>query len=146
MHVPRTIRWRVNTAAPPATVFEALTTDAGRASFWADEAVESVADGVIRFRFGNGQLCESQVLERVAPHTFRLTYFGGSAVTFALRPDGRGGTDVCLEEEGVAPEAWADNFAGWVSVLLNLKARVDHDVDLRNGDRTRTWEHGYVDV
>jgi len=33
----------------------------------------------------------------------------------------------------------------WVSVLMNLKARADHGVDLRNHDPARTWTKGYVD-
>jgi len=35
--------------------------------------------------------------------------------------------------------------AGRVSVLLALKAAVDHGVDLRNHDRERTWVQGYAD-
>jgi hypothetical protein len=38
------------------------------------------------------------------------------------------------------------NLAGWVSVLLALKAAVDFGVDLRNSDPARRWEDGYVDV
>jgi hypothetical protein len=35
--------------------------------------------------------------------------------------------------------------AGWVSVLLGLKAAADHGVDLRNHDAARTWSQGYCD-
>jgi hypothetical protein len=35
--------------------------------------------------------------------------------------------------------------AGWVSVLLALKAAVDFGVDLRNHDPERTWSTGFVD-
>ena len=45
------------------------------------------------------------------------------------------------------PAAWRhEHRAGWVSVLLALKAAVDFAVDLRNRDPDRTWEDGYVDV
>ena len=35
--------------------------------------------------------------------------------------------------------------AGWVSVLLAMKAAVDYGVDLRNHDETRTWSSGFAD-
>ena len=36
-------------------------------------------------------------------------------------------------------------IAGWVSVLLTLKAAIDFDVDIRNHDPKRTWDQGYAD-
>ncbi|MGK7295931.1 MAG: Ku protein, partial [Candidatus Wenzhouxiangella sp. M2_3B_020] len=56
------IRWRLHIPVPPKTVFEALDTDAGRAGFWAESAVER--DGRIEFRFFNGERCSSAILER----------------------------------------------------------------------------------
>ena len=38
-----------------------------------------------------------------------------------------------------------ENIAGWASVLLCLKAAVDHGVDLRNHDPQRAWANGYVE-
>jgi hypothetical protein len=35
--------------------------------------------------------------------------------------------------------------AGWVSLLLRLKASVDFGVDLRNHEEDRTWWHGYAE-
>jgi hypothetical protein len=35
--------------------------------------------------------------------------------------------------------------AGWVSVLMQLKAAVQFHVDLRNHSRERSWEKGYVE-
>jgi hypothetical protein len=35
--------------------------------------------------------------------------------------------------------------AGWVSVLMAMKAAVDHGVDLRNHDASRSWSNGYAD-
>ena len=35
--------------------------------------------------------------------------------------------------------------AGWVSVLMAMKAAVDHGVDLRNHDPARSWSDGYAD-
>lgn len=49
------IRWRMHIPAAPEQVFAALDSDAGRASFWAESAVE--VDGHIKFRFINGYTC-----------------------------------------------------------------------------------------
>jgi hypothetical protein len=44
------------------------------------------------------------------------------------------------------PDEWhAEVNAGWVSVLMALKAAADFRVDLRNHDTRRTWSQGYCD-
>ena len=55
------------------------------------------------------------------------------------------GTELCLRETNVAPESYGENLAGWVSVLMSLKARVDHGIDLRNHDERYSWSEGYVE-
>lgn len=139
-----TIRWRIHLRSAPETVYALLATDAGRARFWARRTVES-GDSV-RFEFGNGQTLDGALLERQPPRRFALTYFAGSRVSFALAPDGAGGTDLELVERGAPASERLDNLAGWVSVLLALKAAADFGVDLRNDDRAKRWEDGYVDV
>ncbi len=139
----RTIRWRLHLASPPEKVFEVLATDVGRARFWAESAVER--DGAIDFRFPNGMTWRAKVLERVPASRLVVEYFGGSRTTFELASDGRGGTDLTLTDEGV-PEIWREETkAGWVSVLMALKAVVDFGVDLRNHDPQRSWDAGFAD-
>ncbi len=140
----RTIRWKLHLAAPPERVYLTLATPEGRARFWALTAEER--DGMIDFRFRNGERIESRILERAPSRRFVTTYFGGSRVEFDLAPDGRGGTDLSLTESAVPEAEFLDNLPGWVSVLLSLKAAVDHGVDLRNPDPSRQWDQGYVDV
>lgn len=126
-----------------------LSTAGGRARFWAESAEEEVLENgssVIHFRFANGQELTSVRQESTPASRFQLSYFGGSTVSFDLAPDGAGGTDLTLRETGVPPEEEMVNRAGWVSVLLALKAAVDFGVDVRNHDRARTWDHGYVDA
>ena len=120
-----------------------LASDEGRARFWAESAVEK--GGLIRFLFPNGQRWQGEILAQQSPRLFRVVYFGGSVVTFVLEEDGAGGTDLRLTDEGVADEFRCEVIAGWVSVLMALKAAVDYGVDLRNHDRARTWENGFVD-
>jgi len=126
----------------PEAVFSALDSDSGRAAFWAESATES--DGHIEFRFINGVVHRSRVLERLRPDLFALEYFGGLA-RFQLRSDGVGGTDLLLTHEGVEPSDWMETHAGWLNVLLPLKAWLVYGVDLRNHDPGRSWDHGYVD-
>jgi uncharacterized protein YndB with AHSA1/START domain len=145
VRLPSTIEWRVHLRAAPETVFAALDSAEGRRRFWADSA-EEVSPGTIEFLFANGDRWRGDIVERVPGERFVVTYFEGSVVTFQLQPDGRGGTDLCLTETGVVPENWHDNYPGWVSVLMSLKAAVDHGIDLRNHDIERTWSEGYVDV
>ena len=140
---PRPVRWRLHLASPPEKIYALLASDEGRARFWAESSKEEA--GTIEFRFPNGMVLRSKILEDRPPSRFALTYFGDSVVTFDLEPDGHGGADLTLTERGVPSGAWEEDHAGWVSVLLALKAAVDFSVDLRSHDGSRTWDQGYVD-
>lgn len=140
---PEIIKRRLHLKSPPSAVYEMLVTDEGRSRFWAEAAVE--AGGRVHFRFPNGQRWSGRLLERVAPRRLAVEYIGGSVATFELEDDGRGGTDLTLTDEGVPAADRAEVSAGWVSVLLALKAAVDFGADLRNHDAARTWDAGFVD-
>ena len=136
------IRWRMHLASPPEVVYGALSTDQGRASFWAESAEER--NGIIHFRFINGVKVAGTILERHPPLRFSVDYMGGPA-TFDLAPDGAGGTDLLLTHEGVEAADWNETHAGWLNVLFPLKAWVVHGVDLRNHDPRRLWDDGFAD-
>lgn len=140
---PAAITWRLHLRSSPSTVYELLTTDAGRARFWAEEAVEH--EGAITWVFVGGQRWRGAILEREPGRRFSVGYYGGSTTTFILADDGAGGTDLTLTDTGVPPADRAEVTAGWISVLLALKAAADFDVDLRNHDPARTWEQGYAE-
>jgi uncharacterized protein YndB with AHSA1/START domain len=137
------IRWRLHLRSPPANVFRMLATDEGRASFWVQSSAE--AGGVVGLCFSNGERWRGRILEVCPPHRFSLEYLEGSRVTFELLADGQGGTELTLSDRGVAAGVREEVAAGWVSVLLALKAAVDFGVDLRNHDPERTWSTGFVD-
>lgn len=137
------VSWRLHLRTSPAVVFELIATSSGRSRFWAESAEER--EGVIEFRFSSGASWRGRVLEQLRPRRYAVEYFGGSHVAFDLAADAAGGTDVLLTESHIAPSDWAENHAGWVSVLLALKAAADFGVDLRNHDPGRSWEQGYVD-
>ncbi len=140
---PNTIRWRLHLRSPVARVYQALSTGEGRASFWAESAEER--EGAIHFVFPNGATWNAQVIEALPPNKYTLEYYGGSITTFELSDDGRGGSDLALTDSGVSAEDRTEVIAGWVSVLMSLKAAVDFGVDLRTHDPDRNWDHGYVE-
>lgn len=137
------IRWRLHLESPPAEVFGLLTTDEGRARFWAESASEE--NGTIVFRFPGGISWHSKIIDQISPRLFRLNYYGGSVTAFELDDDGAGGTDLLLTDTGVSAGDRDDVLPGWVSVLMALKAAADFGVDLRNHDPERTWVQGFVD-
>lgn len=137
------IRWRVHLRVPRERVFPALSTDAGRASFWAESAVER--DGVIHFVFPGQLTWSADVLECRAPERYSVRYYGGSITTFQLADDGAGGTELVLTDAGVPDQDRSEVIAGWVSVLLALKAAVEFGVDLRGHDEQRHWGTGYAE-
>lgn len=123
-------------------VFEALATDAGRARFWAEAAPE--VDGVITFYILNYEPFSGRILLRLEPEIFKLEYYG-TIVEFLLSGDGRGGTDLSLLATEVDESIRMEMVAGWVSVLMAMKAAVDHNIDLRNHDESRVWGTGFLD-
>jgi uncharacterized protein YndB with AHSA1/START domain len=140
---PHTIRWRLHLRSPVARVYQALSTDEGRASFWAESSVEQ--NGSLLFVFPSGATWNAQIIEAVPPNRYALEYYGGSITTFELREDGHGGTDLILTDSGVPVQDRTEVIAGWVSVLMSLKAAVDFGVDLRAHDPDRHWDHGYIE-
>ena len=123
-------------------MYDALASAEGRARYWAERAPE--CDGAVEFHILGYPAYRGRILRRDPPHRFELEYFG-TVVRFRVEDDGEGGTDLGLVAE-VPDEASRMEFAaGWVSVLLAMKAAVDFDVDLRNHDPERTWSQGYAD-
>ena len=75
----------------------------------------------------------------------RLTFrCFGSEVFIRLDPV-ETGTDLTLTARDVASHEWHEVHAGWLNVLLPLKAWVDFGIDLRNHDPARTWRERYAD-
>lgn len=137
------IRWKLHLKSSPQDVYQLLSTNEGRASFWAESAIEQ--EGMIHFVFPNQAQWKGKILENEPPHKFKLEYYGGSITTFELDPDGSDGTDLTLTDQSIPVEDQAEVIAGWVSVLMALKASVDFGIDLRNHDPNRTWDEGYIE-
>ena len=138
----RVIRWKMHFISPPARVFSALATDEGRAHYWAESAPE--VNGEVTFHILGFEPFTGRIVKKNAPSQFALEYFG-TIVEFSLHDDGKGGTDLSLVATQVDESIRMEMSAGWVSVLMAMKAAVDHGVDLRNHDASRTWRDGYAD-
>lgn len=141
-HDPDTIRWRMHFQSPRSAVYRALTTSEGRASFWAERA--PAAAGMIAFEFINGVRECSPIVEEEPERLFVIRYFGAE-VRFELAEPDDGGTDLTLTTKGFPSQDREELLAGWLNVLFPMKAAVDHGVDLRNHDRSRTWDDGWAD-
>jgi len=139
--VKNQINWKVHFASPIHKVFEALATDEGRKTFWAESANEK--DGYIEFIFFNYPVYRSKILAAEPCHLFSLEYFG-TEVTFRLITV-EDGTDLSLTALTNNESARQEMTAGWVSVLMAMKAAVDFGIDLRNHHPQRTWDNGYLD-
>lgn len=140
---PKIIHWRIHLRASPEQVYELISTNDGRALFWAESAME--LDKHIQFIFPDGQKWRGKILEEKEHSLYRVNYFGNSTATFQLEGDGGKGTVLTLTDEGVAAQDRAEVIAGWVSVLLALKAACDFGIDLRNHDARYTWDKGFAD-
>jgi uncharacterized protein YndB with AHSA1/START domain len=136
------IRWKVHARSAPEKVFEALATDAGRSRYWAQLASE--IDGAITFHILSDKPFSGPILSRRKPSLFKLEYYG-AIVAFTLSCDDKNGTDLSLFATEVDESTRMEMVAGWVSVLMASKAAVDHNIDLRNQDKSRAWGNGLAD-
>ena len=140
---PGTIRRRIHLRSIPEKVYDAIATDEGRSRFWAERTRES--EGEIYWVFPGGLEGSMKVYDKTRPSKFVCEYVSDSKVAFELSSDGRGGTDLTVMHSQLPESEMEETIAGWGSVLMALKAAVDHAVDLRNHDPERTWDQGYFD-
>jgi hypothetical protein len=137
----RDIVWRLRLAAAPSRVRAAWLDPREHERFWCEQS-EAIPGGY-RLQFIDGTVTDCAVSGETSPTRFAFSYFG-SQVEVSL--DARGaGTDLTLTASGVPPEEWCEVSAGWLNVLLPLKAWLDFGIDLRNHDPRRTWRERYVD-
>lgn len=138
------VRWKLHLAATPTAVFDLLTTDAGRERFWAERS--ATRGKTFTLTFPGKEKVRCPIIKNISPRFFAFRYFDGTLVEFSLKQTRRGGTELELTEAGHRTKAHrTENHAGWIQVLLCLKAAADHGVDLRNHDSRRTWSHGYCE-
>jgi uncharacterized protein YndB with AHSA1/START domain len=138
------ITWRLHLTSSPERVYDTLSTDTGRARFWAESTEESAND-LVWHLLNEPHRINGRILERVPGRSITFEYFAGTTAEFVLEPDGSGGTDLTLRAANVDDRMRGEMTAGWVTVLMSLKAAAEFDIDLRNHDPERTWDQLFVD-
>ncbi len=138
----RSIFWKISLRSDKEKVYQMISTDLGREKFLCEKSVQY--DGQIRLSFPNRVSYTCKYFREEENVSFILDYFN-SEVVFKLKENSDGSTDLYLENTQVPSDEYDEVNAGWVSVLMNLKAVVDHNVDLRNHDGSKTWDQGYAD-
>lgn len=140
---PKKIIWKIHFKSNPQHVYQFINTDVGREKWWAETAQEQ--GGFIEFIFFNNFKWTGKITSRLKNKKFAVNYFG-SIVTFNLKKDSKQGTDLTLWHSiPLNDPDRIETAAGWVSVLLAMKAAVDFGVDLRNHEAKRSWIKGYCD-
>lgn len=124
-----------------AKLYSIFNSNEGRASFWAESAIEE--NGIIHFSFPNGQCYNAVLLNKIPGKQISLLYFD-TVLTINLYPE-QVGAIVEVVNENVPDDEYAEMKAGWVSVLMALKASADHGIDLRNHSAHKNWDTAYVD-
>ena len=136
----KNIMWKVKLSQNPSAIFERLATDQGRESFWAERSVKT-KDG-FELAFPNGQTTHVSVLKAVEGQHLQVRYFG-APTSFSLEPISDG--TILTLKATVSDEEYIETHAGWVSVLLALKAQVEGGIDLRNHAQIYSWDEGFAD-
>lgn len=137
------INWKVHFSSPIKKVYQALSTDAGRRQFWAENAFEK--DGYIEFEILNYPKYLARIIAMEEDRFFHIEYFGTDVRFHLESTTDDNGTDLTLIATVPNDEVKYEMTAGWVSVLMAMKAAVDFGVDLRNHNIKRVWENGYLD-
>ncbi len=138
----KTISWKIHLNSDPAHVFRLLTRPEGIVKFWSESAIQD--NNIIHFAFPNGETYDGEIIKIVPYNEFHLKYFNSLVKLYLVASD-QGGTDLTLINENVPEKDYTEVNAGWVSVLMNLKAVADFQIDLRNHNPQRTWDQGYAD-
>jgi uncharacterized protein YndB with AHSA1/START domain len=140
---PGVVRCRLHLRSSPEVVYRFLSSTEGREAFWAERS-RGEGDS-IAWTFPDGREATTKALEQASPARFTCEYLDDSIVEFELEPDSRGGTDLTLTNRGVKEGRVTEVVAGWVSVLLNLKAVLESGADLRNHEADLSFGRGFVD-
>ncbi len=142
---------KIEIKASPSRVFKAWT-DADEINKWftVKTEFEPVKGGKIYFEWLAGDKFETELLA-IKKNERILFPFGkkGEKVEVRLKKDGRN-TILTLKQYDMktTPEAkWAMHKGcevGWTFFLANLKAYLEHGVDLRGKNKKRSYKQGYL--
>ena len=128
-------------AAPPDSVFDALTSLSGLSSWWTPAHGSGLAGGELTFVFGDDRVV-MRVDEAARPSAVRWTVTAisfaslqdwlGTTISFAVSPDNHGGARLQFHHSGLTPqlECFDTCSSGWRQALATLVSSVDHGTGL----------------
>lgn len=156
MPKPFTYDWtqfteKIALAVPPERVFRAWTDQSDIVNWFLSKAIlEPIKGGRFYMEFLTGQSGDERVLG-IRKNIYFCFTFGkdGETVEVTLKKT-KTGTDCILHQFGMKKTEksrvmWHMGCRnGWVFFLTNLKAYLEHGVDLRSHDPKKTYKDGYV--
>ena len=131
-------------------VFDALTTAAGFAAWWALAAGSAAERGELRLTFADTEdpaVLQVEQAKRSSTVTWTvrecsfLPDWVGTTPAFTLRPSGDGGCDVQLRREGLCSELACYDMcgAGWDQYVPSLRDYIEIGTGNPFQDGDRTW-------
>jgi len=133
---------KIKLSSSPEKIYELLSTNHGREKFWVEKSVES--NKIVTFYFPNGAIENCRILKKVEEKYFKIEYFN-SLVEFKIIRHSEKECILELNNFNIPAADRFEQYAGWVSVLLSLKAYADFGIDLRNHHPDYTWDQHFID-
>ncbi len=142
---------KIEIRATPARVFNAWTKEKEIIRWFVSEAIlQPERGGRFYMKFLTGATGEESVLAVRKNSYFKFSFGSdGETVEVTFKKTVRG-TDCILRQFGMkdTPQSrinWHMGCRnGWVFFLTNLKAYLEHKIDLRSGDPKKSYLQGYV--
>jgi uncharacterized protein YndB with AHSA1/START domain len=144
-------KMKIEIDRPVSVVFEAWTNGDEIAKWFTEEAIiEPRRNGRIYMMWLTGETMDDKIISIAKNRLFTIP-FGDKRerVTVRFKKDGRG----CICElhqynMGTSPKdkwEWHKGCAmGWTFFLANLKAYLEHGIDLRNHNPKRSYKKGFI--
>ncbi|MFH2057216.1 MAG: SRPBCC domain-containing protein [bacterium] len=141
---------KVNINAAPARVFRAWTMSSELNKWFTySGSIDPHKGGTFRQVFIDGTTFDSEVLEIRKGSLLRFTFGKVEKVEVKIRKSGKG-AECWLKQYDMKTgpnDKWNMHMGcriGWTFFLANLKAYLEHGVDLRSRDSKKTWKEHYI--
>lgn len=142
---------KIEIAAAPQRVFRAWTDSAELCAWFAvRNEIEPHVGGRLFFEWLGGDRLETKLLAVKKNREVRFPFGSKGEEVRVLFKKVKGGTLCTLEQTGMrtSPKQKIEMHmgckTGWVFFLTNLKAYLEHGVDLRSTNRRKSYRTGYL--
>lgn len=142
---------KIEIAAPPERVYAAWTTAAEVEAWFSVRCeIDARAGGRLFYEWLGGDRLEANVIAARKNRELRIPFGPKGEEVRVVFTKIRGGTLCTLEQTGMrtSPKQKIEMHlgckTGWVFFLTNLKAYLEHGLDLRSHDPRRSYRTGYL--